>query len=573
MDCAMGSMRRLVCGAGALAGAIAIFACQGSSSSTDSRPPSGVYSLPSDRATTWKPGIPDGIPTRTTACATVDGAAYGGGEQDARAAIQAAIDACSEGQVVSLPAGTFAITRTLQINKGIVLRGAGPRKTLLKSNGFNGAVVWIGPLWPHVRSSVDPPAVGAKGATSITVANAQGFGRGARAVIDDLSDPDYVQLSAARSPPGNPSRGWFSRMDRPLGQIVEIASVSGNTITLTSPLHIAFRNARTARLSLWDQPSVLEAGLEDLRVYGGGNDNIVLALTAYSWVKNVESEQSTGSSIGIKSSYRSVVRDSYFHHSPELYPGGGAYGLSFALSSADNLVENNIFWHFNKVMVMRASGGGNVIAYNYFEDGFIGSTPLNYTQWMEVGMNASHMTCPHYELFEGNEAFNIDADNTWGNSVYITFFRNHASGKRRSFPDVDNRRAIGLMAGSWWYTFVGNVLGYPGMSPAPHRSFRYESKGPWGPPVPMWQLGYDPENWEKTAHPRALSTTIREGNYDYVTGEVHWSSEPHQLPESLYLIGKPAFFGEARWPWVDPFGATKLYQLPARSRFEAMKEP
>jgi len=33
---------------------------------------------------------------------------------------------------------------------------------------------------------------------------------------------------------------------------------------------------------------------------------------------------------------------------------------------------------------------------------------------MEVGMNASHMTCPHYELFEGNEAFNIDADNTWG---------------------------------------------------------------------------------------------------------------------------------------------------------------
>jgi len=119
---------------------------------------------------------------------------------------------------------------------------------------------------------------------------------------------------------------------------------------------------------------VREAGLEDLRVYGGGNDNIVLALAAYSWVKNVESEQSTGSSIGINSSYRSVVRDSYFHHSPVLYPGGGAYGLSFAFASADNLVENNIFWQFNKVMVMRASGGGNVIGYNYFEDGFIGST-------------------------------------------------------------------------------------------------------------------------------------------------------------------------------------------------------
>src|ERR1700730_956724 len=492
MDCAMGSMRRLVCGAGALAGAIAIFACQGSSSSTDSRPPSGVYSLPSDRATTWKPGIPDGIPTRTTVCATV-------------------------------------------------------------------------------RSAVDLAADGAKGATSITVANAQGFGRGTLAVIDELSDPDYVQWSASLSPPGDPSRGWFSRMDRPVGQMVEIASVSGNTITLTSPLHIAFRTARSAQLSLWDQPAVREAGLEDLRVYGGGNDNIVLALTAYSWVKNVESEQSTGSSIGINASYRSVVRDSYFHHSPELYPGGGAYGLSFALSSADNLVENNIFWHFNKVMVMRASGGGNVIAYNYFEDGFIGSTPLNYTQWMEVGMNASHMTCPHYELFEGNEAFNIDADNTWGNSVYITFFRNHATGKRRSFPDVDNRRAIGLMAGSWWYTFVGNVLGYPAMSPAPFSSFRYESRFPWdSQPVPMWQLGYDPEDWKKPADPRVLSTVIREGNYDYATNQVHWSDAPRGLPDSLYLSSKPAFFGDAPWPWVDPAAATKLYALPARVRFDAM---
>ena len=72
-----------------------------------------------------------------------------------------------------------------------------------------------------------------------------------------------------------------------------------------------------------------------------------------------------------------------------------------------------ISWNMNKVMVMRASGGGNVIAYNYMEDGYIGNTLI----WVEVGLNASHMTCPHYELFEGNESFNFDADNTWGNSV------------------------------------------------------------------------------------------------------------------------------------------------------------
>jgi hypothetical protein len=62
------------------------------------------------------------------------------------------------------------------------------------------------------------------------------------------------------------------------------------------------------------------------------------------------------------------------------------------------------------------------------------------------------MTTPHFELFEGNQAFNFDGDNTWGNAVYITVFRNHFTGKRRSLPplqltDLQNRRAIGLMEG------------------------------------------------------------------------------------------------------------------------------
>jgi pectate lyase-like protein len=536
-------------------------------------PRAAVFALPAERRTSWKPGIPGGIPVRDRACATVDAATHGDGAQDATQAIRAAIDACPVGQVVALSAGTFAVTGTLVINKGIVLRGAGPKQTHLKSSGFNGAVVWLGPLWPHVLASVKLTADGAKGATSVRVANAKGFVPGSLALIDELWDPGYVQWSAKRSPPGSPSRAWFSRPDRPVGQMVEIESVSGDAVRFTTPLHIAFDTAHDAQLSTWDVPATRNAGLEDLHVYGGGNHNIVLGLAAYSWVKNVESEWSTGESIGLNASFRCVVRDSFFHHSPQLYPGGGAYGLSFSFASADNLIENNIFWHFNKVMVMRASGGGNVVGYNYFEDGFIGRTPEDYTRWMEVGMSASHMACPHYELFEGNQAFNVDADNTWGNSVYVTFFRNHASGKRRSFPDVDNRRAIGLMAGSWWYTFVGNVLGYPGMKPDPHAGFRYEAAPPWGPPVPMWQLGYDPEDWKRPADAKVLSTTLREGNFDYVTNEVHWSKGALALPDSLYLAAKPPFFGDERWPWVDPVGATKLYRLPARVRFDAMNNP
>src|SRR2546423_938406 len=88
--------------------------------------------IPTDRRTTWDPGNPGGIPSRTTICATVD-AAYGDGRTDATAAIQSAIEGCPEGQVVLLPAGTYRLTSNLEIKKGIVLRGAGPTLTRLRA--------------------------------------------------------------------------------------------------------------------------------------------------------------------------------------------------------------------------------------------------------------------------------------------------------------------------------------------------------------------------------------------------------------------------------------------------------
>ena len=150
---------------------------------------------------------------------------------------------------------------------------------------------------------------------------------------------------------------------------------------------------------------------------------------------------------------------------------------------------------------MRASGGGNVIAYSYFEDGY----GAGYPTIVETGLNASHMTTPHYELFEGNQAFNIDGDARWGNSVYITFFRNNATGLRRSLGGLrlsdGGRHAIGLGAGHYWYTYVGNVLGYPGMTPQPTgSSFTYEDLPPFSnDPVPMWRLGV-PDSIGDTRH-------------------------------------------------------------------------
>jgi hypothetical protein len=70
-------------------------------------------------------------------------------------------------------------------------------------------------------------------------------------------------------------------------------------------------------------------------------------------------------------------------------------------------------------MVARSSGTGSVIAYNYMDDGFISGSD----SWVEIGLNASHLVGSHHVLFEGNYGFNIDSDQTHGNSIYHTFFR------------------------------------------------------------------------------------------------------------------------------------------------------
>jgi hypothetical protein len=570
----------------ALAAAPAVpgVACRGGAASADlaardaanvgasNGPADATEILPADRRMAWKPGPPGGIPVRNTVCAVVNAAAYGNGTADATSGIQAAIAACPEGQVVQLSAGRFLVNgeHPITISKGVVLRGAGTAATRLEKTSTNAnPLVLAGVRWPEEAGSVDLSASSPRGATSVRVASAAGLAAGQLVVVDERTDPSYVYWGTDPAvAPGAPGRGWFTRFDRPVGQVLEIASVEGTTVSFTTPLHIAFETAHAAQLTRYSVPyGARQAGIEDLYVRGGQDDNITLRLAVDSWVRNVESDWSTGDSVALDSCLRCVIRDSYVHDTPSPYPGGGGYLLSLARYTADSLVENNVFVNGNKVMVMRASGGGNVIAYNYFDNGYI----ANNRGWMETGLNASHLACPHYELFEGNLTFNIDGDDTWGGAVYNTFFRNHATGKRRSYEDTAGRRAIGLMYGHYYYSFVGNVLGTADQDPSPQDGFAYEDTWPWeDDPVGLWRLGYTPLDWNARPDPRVLSTTHRHANFDYATRSVHWADGwSRTLPPSLYLASRPAFFGGRPWPWVDPTAAVPVQTLPAKARYDA----
>jgi hypothetical protein len=588
-----------------------------------------VSVIPAERSFAWKPGMTSrgGIPNRTEVCATLSPGAN----------IQAALDRCPTGRVVKLEAGTFIVDHYLLLHRGITMRGAGAGQTILvKINGARPRsssvvagtegilapaadayrvddaqpIIIVGPSrWPgpDYSTSQNLTSDGTAGATSVHVANSRGFVRGQFVLLDELSGATWqpvlpgfgcsgctvqqgdrvawnIHNPAQNGDDGQDAKGWFSRADRPTNEIKEVASVSGNTITFTSPLSIDYRvnhGAQLTRYTVRGSPStansihVVNAGVEDLSLKGGSDGELRFENAAYSWAKNVEVSQWLGEGVAINNSFRIELRDSYIHQGSWPEPGGGGYALSLSNGSSEALIENNIMIDVNKVMVFRSSGTGSVVGYNYADDGWIYGTE----GWVENGLNGSHMAGPHHVLFEGNYSFNADSDYTHGNSIYLTFFRNWLVGQRHSFRDTGNVRAVGLAYGSWWDSFVGNVLGRKGQMTGWHYTDAAMScdkngnnctgnNSGWSDPS-IWKLGYDPIRWGMRPDPRTLSTVIRDGNYDFLTNSQHWHNTTigFAMPDSLYLEEKPSFFGSKPWPWVNPTnGSTAV--LPAKARFD-----
>ena len=587
--------------------------------------PRATTLFPPERITTWRPGVPGGVPARSKVCATVSAATYGDGARDAAAGIQAAIEACPTGEVVRLSAGSFAINggNLLLIAKGITLRGAGPGQTTLrKTDGARPGVeatgprpspiVILGPMrWNGgFASSTNLPADALRGADSITVASADGFRAGQTVLLDELSGagwqrdpcgrgqiwaaPDFRvvwQLHNPRQPTDDPLKipanaaaqdafGWFSRLDRPTAEIKQIAAVAGNVITFSTPVHISYRTSHAAQLSSYDMVRTANAGIEDLAVVGGDQGNIRFQWCDACWAKSIDNSAWHDEGFAVDSSFRVEIRDSYVHDAAWAQPGGAGYAISLSHGSSEVLVENSIVVKANKVMVARSAGAGSVFGYNYVDDGYINTNGA----WIEVGLNGSHMVGSHHMLFEGNYGFNFDSDKTHGNAIYHTIFRNYLPGLRAPFhnqlggaliddagqPRNGPRRAAGAAAYSYWHSFAGNVLGAPGKM----NGWVYQAASGvlMGSPT-IWLLGWD--DWPPyPIDPNVAATTLRHGNYDYLTNAVVWNPNitDHDLPASLYLPHKPAFFNAGRgyvWPWVDPVGTPHLQVLPAKARYDA----
>lgn len=559
-----------------------------------------------------------GIPNRMTVCATVKPS----GGTDDTPNIQAAINSCSAGQVVSLTAGTFTINEgsTIQLNKAVTLRGAGPTATFL--NRTNGAQ--LGSYFPGTHqselirisgssasgSTVALTADAARGSYSVQVSSAAGYSVGEIVLLDEASgagwqtdrsgqgqqiwaSPDYRVVWNIHNPgiggddccigqTGTIFDYFQVHTDHPTNEMHQISAISGNSITFDSPVTISYRVSHGAQLTpMLTGPT--NAGVEELAVKGGDNGNIRFEGAAYAWAKDIDSSYWLNEGFAINSSVRVQLEGIYIHDAVWPVPGGGGYAISFAFGSSEDLIENSISVRANKVMVARASGTGSVIAYNYMDQGFISGSD----SWVEIGLNGSHLVGGHHMLFEGNWGFNADSDQTHGNAIYHTFFRNWLTGYRQaltdylnntSIDDINNKpggngplRAGAAHAYAYWFSFIGNVLGTSGHTSG--WNYNCTSGRNSIPGNCIWELGWvdiSPQGYD----PNVASTAIQDGNYDYLTNTIHWTPNDtaHTVPNSLYLSAKPAYFNAGEgytWPWVNPTGSPELYTLPAKARYDA----
>lgn len=416
-----------------------------------------------------------------------------------------------------------------------------------------------------------------------------------------------------------------ARQDRSISQIMNVTSFTNNgngtfTVNFETPFHYNFPVSLQAQLTPYQQSWTIGFGLEGIYFFGGrngdGGGNIFMAQCAYSWIKNCESHYSQGSGINIIACYRSELRDSYMHESPNPNPGGDGYLCGINNGTADCLIENNIMINGDKNIVARTTGGGNVIAYNYMDDAF----GQGFPDAPEAGVNAGHFCGPHMELIEGNYSHNFKGDSFWGSSTYITGHRNWISTKRaahgplatytysggptpKAYGDYDGVIGIDIQAGSYNCNLTGNVIGFSGQtllsepngSDPPQDQFVYEVVNGFSTAINgyiMWQMGFNTSTnaaahgtQANTFDPTTYQTQLRMGNWDWFTQTQKWhgiggtqstSVTPVAMPNSFYLNAMPAFWqtaaavsnGVTVWPWVDPSNGSTA-KLPAKARFDA----
>ena len=398
-------------------------------------------------------GVAGGIPSNRTNVVDVTQSPYNAdntGATSAQTAIQNAINAATNSEVIYFPAGIYDITENngISITKNnITLRGAGSNTMLVGSvtigpgqNGNYGGTGFTG--W----SITSGAAAGSSTVSFSSLADVYGSTLGAGDSINitsyitsDTNGGGFQYIDAKGGEPG-------ARAHADLNQMVIITNVVGNFVQFTPPLVWNFTNQTTAgplnQVGVSSLRATHHVGLENFTLTTSNRAlnmnptfmcNLQLAYDC--WVTNCNFIMAANYSLAINYAANCYIG----HNNLRLSKSGGSNHAGLYLWEASGcLIEDNIL----------ADGLDPSIEWNYGVNGnaFFANFSTNTIHGVDFDMHNTH---PVMNLWEENVCRDFELDGTFGSCSHETIFRNFL---------------IATTPFKRWTTFincVGNVMGNP----------------------------------------------------------------------------------------------------------------
>jgi hypothetical protein len=410
--------------------------------------------IPPDRTfvPTWQQaGYPGPISTPARIVNVRDFGALGTGKTNDFPAVTRAIASLhNQPGVIYFPTGVYLLESMVKIPGGTVFRGASPQQTTLLFDQLGEGLYIAQPQTALFQPVLSGYSIHS---TSIVVSNAGEFAAGNYAEIHEDNDP------------GIDASPWGRKV---VGQMLHVAAVTGNTLTLEQPLRTTYRAEQHPEIR--KITPITEVGIENLRLERlvKGTDTqrnnlytILFDYAARCWVRGVEGCNTFGGHLGAYHSTQISITGCYFHHAHFYGGGGSGYGVRLEYQTGECLVEDNIFQHLRHSMLVQLGVNGNVFGYNY------SCEPVRTEFPSEVsGDIVVHGNYPYANLFERNICQHIWIDDSHGvNGPLNTFFRNRAEsyGFTITDPRADNQNIVGNETFKGTYSaFLGGSYGLEG---------------------------------------------------------------------------------------------------------------
>lgn len=559
-------------------------------------------------------GVVGGIPTYSVRSGSVI-AAYSG----SAATINTAIGNCGTNQYVELGAGVFTLSTGIEMSKShCVLRGQGNSTILVMNGGVGVTCGWglgrvvnlctnngtnSGPAPDHTATWSSGYA---QGSTSIVISSTTSLAVGNTIwldQVDDLLSGGYpavgdvlicdAETDFLPSCDNNGTGESYARGSRGLLEahlVTSIAAACGTScaVGIDPPLLSPTFRASQSPGAWWanNGEELQYAGIENLTIEVSGSGGIYFMNATNCWIKGVRlidpiADNCSGCYLigSVNAHHVSVVNN--YTYGPNTSQLVNVYQVALH-EFANSLFQNNIL-HFGSAMfVSNAASWGNVVAYNYVEDGLGASFILH-------GIAGE-------DLFESNQAQNFSGDTIHGPHVLETLLRNNWEGATHAprFGGLGGEAndCFDIYAQNRFFNLVGNVCS--GTSWNDYQVTQTQSDN-----NKVYRLGWQGSsgNGIVANDANVLRTLFRWGNWDMDTSTtdtstnnldgIRWcgnasntrwtqgatiqsgcastsevpsaiANYPNPIPStetvptSLYLSAKPSWYGSLTWPSNGP---------------------